>query len=150
MLTPTMKSQIRQLWDKFWSGGISNPLTAIEQISYLLFMRRLDEMDLTKKADAEWTGEPYQSMFEGEFTHEGDLCSFEVLVQRFAGQDKALAQIGKIVHDLDLKESKFKKPETAGISALLDGIVAAHKSDEARLDRGSALFDNLYEFFRRK
>ena len=62
-----MKSQIRQLWDKFWSGGISNPLTAIEQISYLLFMRRLDEMDLTKKADAEWTGESYQSMFQGEF-----------------------------------------------------------------------------------
>ena len=68
MLTQTMKSQIRQLWDKFWSGGISNPLTAIEQISYLLFMRRLDEMDLTKKADADWTGEPYQSMFEGIFT----------------------------------------------------------------------------------
>ena len=67
MLTQTMKSQIRQLWDKFWSGGISNPLTAIEQISYLLFMRRLDEMDLTKKADAEWTGESYQSMFQGEF-----------------------------------------------------------------------------------
>ena len=57
MLTQTIKSLINQLWDKFWSGGISNPLSAIEQISYLLFMRRLDEQDLKRKADAEWTGE---------------------------------------------------------------------------------------------
>ena len=41
MLNATLKSAIGRLWDKFWSGGISNPLTAIEQISYLLFMKRL-------------------------------------------------------------------------------------------------------------
>ena len=59
MLTPGMKSLINQLWDKFWSGGISNPLTAIEQISYLLFMRRLDELDAKQKSDAEFTGDKY-------------------------------------------------------------------------------------------
>ncbi|MEW6352530.1 MAG: chromate resistance protein ChrB domain-containing protein [Thermodesulfobacteriota bacterium] len=88
-------------------------------------------------------------MFEGEFTHEGELCSFEVLLKRFSVQDKALVEIGKIVHDLDLKEASFNRPETAGVSALLDGIVASRKADEARLDRGSTLFDDLYEFFRR-
>ncbi len=67
MLTPSMKSLINQLWDKFWSGGISNPLTAIEQISYLLFMRRLDELDTKQKSDAEFTGEKYVSMFKGKF-----------------------------------------------------------------------------------
>ena len=67
MLTANLKSEINKLWDKFWSGGISNPLTAMEQISYLLFMRRLDEMDLKKKSDAEWTGEAYKSLFEGIF-----------------------------------------------------------------------------------
>jgi len=67
MLTPNMKSLINSLWDKFWSGGISNPLTAIEQISYLLFMRRLDEMDMKLKNDAEFTGEKYVSIFEGKF-----------------------------------------------------------------------------------
>lgn len=56
-----MKSLINQLWDKFWSGGISNPLTAIEQISYLLFMRRLDELDTKQKSDAEFTGDKYTS-----------------------------------------------------------------------------------------
>ena len=67
MLTPKMKSLINRLWDNFWSGGIANPLTAIEQISYLLFMRRLDEVDLKLKKDAEWTGEEYTSVFDGTF-----------------------------------------------------------------------------------
>lgn len=62
---PELKSKIDQLWNKFWSGGISNPLTAIEQITYLLFMKRLDELDKNRQADAEWTGEKYTSKFEG-------------------------------------------------------------------------------------
>lgn len=62
---PELKSKIDQLWNKFWSGGISNPLTAIEQITYLLFMKRLDELDLKRQADAEFTGEKYTSKFEG-------------------------------------------------------------------------------------
>ncbi|HEL4296473.1 TPA: N-6 DNA methylase [Stenotrophomonas maltophilia] len=62
---PELKSKIDQLWNKFWSGGISNPLTAIEQITYLLFMKRLDELDKKRQADAEWTGENYISKFTG-------------------------------------------------------------------------------------
>lgn len=68
MLTQNMKSLINSLWDKFWSGGISNPLTAIEQISYLLFMRRLDETDTELKSNSEFTKEKYQSIFKGKFT----------------------------------------------------------------------------------
>ena len=64
---PELKSKIDQLWNKFWSGGISNPLTAIEQITYLLFMKRLDELDLKRQADAEWTEEAYTSKFEGQW-----------------------------------------------------------------------------------
>ncbi len=62
---PELKSKIDQLWNKFWSGGISNPLTAIEQITYLLFMKRLDELDLKRQADAEFTGDKYTSKFDG-------------------------------------------------------------------------------------
>jgi type I restriction enzyme M protein len=64
---PELKSKIDQLWNKFWSGGISNPLTAIEQITYLLFMKRLDELDLKRQSDAEWTGDKYISKFEGKW-----------------------------------------------------------------------------------
>jgi len=65
---PTLKSLIDKLWNKFWSGGISNPLTAIEQITYLIFMRRIDELDTKREKDAEWTGEEYVSLFSGSYT----------------------------------------------------------------------------------
>jgi type I restriction enzyme M protein len=65
MLTATLKSKVNELWDKFWSGGISNPLNAIEQITYLLFMKQLDENDKRRVSNAEFTGEEYTSIFAG-------------------------------------------------------------------------------------
>ena len=64
---PELKSKLDQLWYKFFSGGINNPLTAIEQITYLLFMKRLDELDQKRQADADWTGEAYASKFVGQW-----------------------------------------------------------------------------------
>lgn len=65
MLHPTLKSQINKLWDKFWSGGISNPLQAIEQISYLIFMRRLEDEDVRRSQEATLTGKEFKSLFKG-------------------------------------------------------------------------------------
>ena len=80
---PELKGKIDQLWNKFWAGGISNPLTAIEQITYLLFMKRLDELDLKRQADAEWTGEAYTSRFVGtwippEYRNQSDPEKFAI------------------------------------------------------------------------
>lgn len=66
MLATELRSKIDKLWDLFWSGGIANPITAIEQISYLIFMKRLDEADLKRKADAEWLKKPYTSLFKNQ------------------------------------------------------------------------------------
>lgn len=63
----SIKLLIDNLWDSFWSGGISNPITAIEQISYLLFMRKLDDSEAKRERDAEWTGIPYESKFSGTY-----------------------------------------------------------------------------------
>jgi len=65
MLHTELKQKIRKLWDKFWSGGISNPLQAIEQISYLLFMKRLEDKDVQKEQEASLKGEKFKSIFEG-------------------------------------------------------------------------------------
>jgi hypothetical protein len=92
-------------------------------------------------------GEVRFDMFAGEFTHEGDLCSFEVFLKRFFPNDRILAEIGKIVHDLDLKDTKFRSPETAGVGSLLTGLAALHKGDEDRLEAGRALFDHLHAYF---
>ncbi|EMN4844707.1 N-6 DNA methylase [Klebsiella pneumoniae] len=62
---PDLQSAIKRLWDKFWSSGISNPLTAIEQITYLLFMKRLDELDHKRQDEGETSGEKYISKFAG-------------------------------------------------------------------------------------
>lgn len=83
-------------------------------------------------------------MYEAEYTHLGDSCTFEVLASIFEPADPAVAAIGEIVHDIDLKDDRFRRPETAGVKLLLDGIVAAERSDEARLDHGFRLFDDLY------
>ena len=65
MLKSNIKSKVDKLWDKFWSGGISNPLNAIEQITYLLFIKQLDENDTAEKRNADFTGDNYKSVFEG-------------------------------------------------------------------------------------
>lgn len=67
----TLKSLIDKLWQSFWEGGIANPLTAIEQITYLLFMKRLDDLEAKRERDADFTGEKYKSRFEGTFTIPG-------------------------------------------------------------------------------
>ena len=89
-------------------------------------------------------------MFEADFTHEGDSCSLEVLLSRTGVHDADLAPIAEIVHDIDLKDAKFQRPETSGIGRLIDGIAMSHKDDDARLTRAAAVFDDLYEYFRRK
>ena len=64
-LPPEKKSKIDALWDRFWSGGLSNPLQSIEQMSYLIFMKRLEDMDVLEQRRANATGKAYISIFEG-------------------------------------------------------------------------------------
>jgi hypothetical protein len=95
-------------------------------------------------------GELRFDMYEGEFTHEGDHCTFEVLTARAGLNDPALTAIGEIVHDIDLKDAKFARVEASGIASVFESIAAANKDDERRLERGAAVLDDLYELFRRK
>ncbi len=89
-------------------------------------------------------------MFEAEFTHEGDRCTFEVLLQRFALSEPALKQIAEIVHDIDLKDGKFGREDALGLDRLIAGIAMANPEDEKRLAEGSAVFNSLYEYFKKK
>jgi len=96
-------------------------------------------------------GELRFDMFKAEFTHEGDRCSFEVLLERVGlDDDPALVAIAQIVHDIDLKDGKFSREQTAGIAHVIAGICVSQKNDLARIERGSAIFDDTYEYFRKK
>jgi len=89
-------------------------------------------------------GELRFDMFEAEYTHEGDACTFETLVARFGLGDRALRVIAEIVHDIDCKEAKFGRPEASGIERLIAGIARQYTEDTARLAHGATLFDALY------
>jgi len=89
-------------------------------------------------------------MFDAEFTHDGDLCSFEGMLRAFALKDQALRALAEVVHDVDLKDEKFDREETAGIEHLIAGIAWSHGEDEARLRHGGAVFDALYTYYLRR
>lgn len=94
-------------------------------------------------------GEIRFDMFKAEFTHEGDRCTFEALVERTGLKDPALHPIAEIVHDLDLKDSKFSRQDALGVDRLISGIALSQKDDGARIERSAAVFDDLYEYFKR-
>jgi len=79
------------------------------------------------------------------FTHVGDLCTFEVLVRSFGIKDKAVKKIAEIVHDLDVKDDKYGKPEASGVEDILGGIRKTAKSDKDGLERGMAVFEMMYQ-----
>ena len=92
-------------------------------------------------------GEVRFDMFEAEYTHEGDKCTFEVLLDKAAINDPALSRIGEIIHDIDLKDGKYGHEETAGISLMLQGLSASISDDHERLKKGSEIFENLRQVF---
>jgi len=92
-------------------------------------------------------GELRFDMTEGEFTHVGDRCTFEVLLERANVNEPGLRAIAEIVHDIDLKDAKYARPETQGIKTLITGICMASDDDEERIRRGSAVFDDLHQYF---
>jgi hypothetical protein len=81
---------------------------------------------------------------EGEFTHAGDLCTFEVLLKSFSLKDKTLKKIAEIVHELDLKDDKFRTPEAKGIEDILSGIRKTVKDDHEALEKGTSIFEMLF------
>jgi len=92
-------------------------------------------------------GELRFDMFEAEFTHVGDRCTFEVLVERMGLRDPALTVIGEIIHDLDLRDDKFGHEETAGVRSAIDGICTIARDDEQRIAAASPMLDGLYSHF---
>jgi hypothetical protein len=96
-----------------------------------------------------YRGEPGElrfDMYQGEFTHEGDHCTFETLLERFRLDDPGLHALAEIIHDVDLKDGKFGRAEVAGIAALIDGLVVAYPEDAERLERGAAVFESMYAY----
>lgn len=87
-------------------------------------------------------------MFEAEFTHEGDRCTFEVLMERGRLRDPALREIAEIVHEIDCKDGKFFREDALGFERVVAGIAKAHAEDTTRLARSATVLDELYAYFK--
>ncbi|MBQ6482106.1 MAG: type I restriction-modification system subunit M N-terminal domain-containing protein, partial [Anaerolineaceae bacterium] len=66
MITGELKSKIDSLWEIFWTGGLTNPLDIIEQMTYLMFIHDLDAADTLREKESAMLGLPFQSLFSGE------------------------------------------------------------------------------------
>ena len=139
-----------ELRGKTW---VTRPGVKIDRMASAWFIRRfVDPKARFRFADPaapKRDGELRFDMVGGEFTHEEDRCTFETLVGRAglpgAASDKGVRVIAEIVHDLDLKDAKFGRPEAAGVRMMLDGLMARTESDDERLERALVIFDDLHE-----
>jgi hypothetical protein len=89
-------------------------------------------------------------MYEAEYSHEGDRCTFEVLCAKFELDEPGLGALAELVHDIDLKDGKFGRRETAGLAAQIAGLALLHRDDDTRLARGGEIFDQLLAYFARR
>jgi hypothetical protein len=86
-------------------------------------------------------------MFGAKFGHQGDTCTFETLCAVVGIEDRAVARIARIVHDLDLKDGRFGSPEASTVATIIDGMQLATSDDHELLERGITLFESLYRAF---
>lgn len=90
-------------------------------------------------------GEQRFDMTEGEFTHEGGRCSFETFLHRLGLAAPGLRPLAELIHDVDLKDRRFQRPETEGFARVIQGVALRHASDEDRLTAGSVVLDAFLE-----
>jgi hypothetical protein len=91
---------------------------------------------------------PYD-MFEVEFSHHGDYCTFETLIQRFGIRDRAVLRLAEVIHDADVEDDKFRRVEGFGIEQIFKGWAKQGLSDQEILAKGFECFDALYAQFKR-
>lgn len=128
---------------------VTRPGVKVDRMASAWFIRRfIDGKARFRFADPsakKGNGELRFDMVGGDFTHEEDRCTFETLVGRVGLPDNGVGAIAEIVHDLDLKDAKFNRPETAGVRTMLDGLMARCEKDEERIERALVIFDDLHE-----
>jgi hypothetical protein len=90
---------------------------------------------------------PFDMYQPGGFRHEGELCTFEVLQERFGIRDRNVTRIAEIVHDVDLKEERYSSPHTPTVAVLVDGLRASIPDDARLLEQGIVMFEALYQSF---
>ena len=131
MITGDIKNKIDRIWETFWTGGITNPLDVIEQFTYLLFIKQLDDVETTKENEANFLGVPYESMFPGDcqkyrwskFKNLGSADEmYDLVLNGVFPFIKNLHQDGDSAYAKYMGDAIFKIPTPAMLSKIVDGI----------------------------
>jgi hypothetical protein len=141
---PAPKLQAKHHQNKTW---VTRPRPEIDRVASAWLIRRFIDPKakfvFAKSAGSAAKALPFD-FAEGEFSHHGEDCTFEMLLRRFGLADKALRKIGEMVHDADLEDEKFQRPECIGIDRVLKGWAKHGMPDHQLLAQGGHCFDGLY------
>lgn len=128
---------------------VTRPRPHVDRLACIWLIRRFIDRDATIRYSE--SPMPEEIAFDmsdgGHFGHHGNLCTFEMMIATFGLVEQALQPLGEIVHEIDLRDELYTRPETAGIDALLSGWLREGISDSELEQRGIALFSGLYAAF---
>lgn len=140
MITGEIKNKIDQIWNAFWSGGISNPLEVMEQMTYLLFIRRLDELQLVKEKKANRLKQPLENPIFDESTHHLRWSRFTTLGDAVTLYDTVANQVFPFIKNLGLqdnttynhhmKDARFTIPTPALLAKVIDLVADVPMDDK--------------------
>ena len=139
MITGELRNKIDRIWETFWTGGITNPLDVIEQFTYLLFIKQLDDVEITKEQEANFLGVSYESMFPEDcqdyrwsrFKNLGSAEEmYDIVANKVFPYIKNLHQDGDSAYARYMGDAIFKIPTAAMLSKIVDGIDRLELGDE--------------------
>lgn len=149
MITGELKNKVDRIWETFWTGGITNPLDVIEQFTYLLFIKQLDDVETTKENEANFLGVPYEALFPQDcqkyrwsrFKNLGSAEEmYQVVMNGVFPFIKNLHQDGDSAYSKYMGDAIFKIPTAAMLTKIVDGI---DKLDLGDTDSKGDLYEYL-------
>jgi hypothetical protein len=146
---PVAKLQLKQFQNRTW---FTRPRPEIDRVGSAWLIRNFIDPKATFAFASQTNSIPNALPFDypqAEFSHHGEDCTFETLLARFGIEDKALRKIAEMVHDADLEDEKFQRPECLGLDRIFKGWAKRGMPDDEILTKGAACFDGLYAFLRR-
>ena len=139
MITGEVRNKVDKIWEVFWTGGITNPLEVIEQFTYLLFIKQLDETETIRENEASFLGIEYQGIFSEEcqkyrwsrFKNLGDAQEiYDIVLNGVFPFIKNLHGDGESAYSKYMGDAIFKVPTPAMLTKLIDGIDGLELGEE--------------------
>jgi len=127
---------------------VTRPRPGVDRMASAWLIRRfIDPRAVFAFVDKPGESDVPFDMYSGEFSHQGSLCTFEVLADRFGLTDPSITRIGQIVHDLDMKETRYAPPEAPAVGRMVEGLRHVHPADGSLLEQGIQMFEALARSF---